>query len=53
MKYNSAPPVRVDCLFTISGNHAWLSGVYPIHVVRKATSHYLAGFQYMPRFKKM
>jgi superfamily II DNA or RNA helicase len=45
--------VRVDCLFTISGNHAWLSGVYPIHVVRKATSHYLDGFQFMPRFKKM
>lgn len=47
------PPKPVDCLFTVRGHYAWLTGTYPTYVVKKAASHYVDGFMFMKRFKKM
>jgi len=45
----SAP---VDCYITLSGNFCYIGGIYPLKVVKKATSHYIEGFMFAPAFKQ-
>lgn len=41
-----------DCTIRIRGNIALVDGEFPLSVVRKATSHYVQGFQFSEAFRK-
>ena len=45
-------PGQTDCVFTIRGNVALLTGMYPLKVVRDATSYYAEGFQFTDAYRR-
>lgn len=48
---NSKRTSTTDCLITVQNHRASITGAYPLHVVRDATSYFVEGFRFSPAYK--
>jgi superfamily II DNA or RNA helicase len=42
----------IDCTITVKGNRAFLTGTYPLALVKEVTSYYAEGYQFAPQYNK-
>jgi len=46
------PIGQTNCVIVVRGHRAFISGDFPLQIVRKATSYYVDGFMFSPAYKR-